>query len=242
MFKIVIIEREPFTLLGIKTAISQSPDIEVTGEATCGEVGLKLVQEIKPDVVLVDLLLPDMSGLELTRLIKNKTDSKVVILTNQTDGDIVNFAFSYGADSYLLKTSDIEVVELAIKRAYFNECFLDPKLTRKVLSSRYQNKSTNSNTTSPDKKPHDPPTERQIQVLRLLADGLSFDDIAQKMYLSVCTVKSYASELYGKWHVKNRAEAIKKGSMLGYIDYTSVVNEAFQFEEVEKIKSGISDS
>ncbi|MHC5822613.1 MAG: response regulator transcription factor [Nostoc sp.] len=78
MLKIVIIERELFTLLGIKTAISQSPDIEVTGEATCGEVGLKLVQEIKPDVVLVDLLLPDMSGLELTRLIKNKTDSKAL--------------------------------------------------------------------------------------------------------------------------------------------------------------------
>ena len=137
MLEIVIIEREPFTLLGIKTAISQSPDIEVSGEATCGEIGFKLVEQTKPDVVVVDILLPDMSGLELTRLIKNKTDSKVVILTNQTDGEIVNFAFSYGADSYLLKTTDIEVVELALKRAYFNKCFLDPQLTRKILESRY---------------------------------------------------------------------------------------------------------
>lgn len=142
MLKIIIIEREAFTLLGIKTAISQFPDIEVTGEANCGEVGLKLVEEMKSDVVLVDLLLPDMIGLELTRLIKNKTESKVVILTNQADGEIVNFAFSYGADDYLLKTTDIEVLELAIKRAYFNEYFLHPKLTRKVLSSRYQNKFT----------------------------------------------------------------------------------------------------
>ena len=65
MLKIVIIEREPFTLLGIKTAISPAPDIEVSGEATCGEIGLKLVEETKLDVVVVDLLLPDMSGLEL---------------------------------------------------------------------------------------------------------------------------------------------------------------------------------
>ncbi|MBD2512195.1 response regulator transcription factor [Nostoc muscorum FACHB-395] len=72
MLKIVIIEREPFTLLGIKTAISQSTDIEVSASATCGEIGLKLVQETKPDVVLVDFLLPDMSVLDLTRLIKNK--------------------------------------------------------------------------------------------------------------------------------------------------------------------------
>ncbi|MBW4458360.1 MAG: response regulator [Nostoc indistinguendum CM1-VF10] len=84
MLKIVIIEREPFTLLGIKTAIEQSPDIEVSASATCGEIGLKLVEETKPDVVVIDLLLPDMSGLELTRLIKNQTNSKVIILTNQT--------------------------------------------------------------------------------------------------------------------------------------------------------------
>ncbi|WDD30211.1 response regulator transcription factor (plasmid) [Nostoc sp. UHCC 0926] len=136
MLKIVIIEREPFTLLGIKTAISQSPDIEVSGEATCGEIGLKLIEETKPDVVLVDLLLPDMSGLELTHSIKKKTNTKVVIFTNQAHEDVVNSAFIYGADSYMLKTTDIELIELAIKRAYF------PKLTKKILESRYQNRES----------------------------------------------------------------------------------------------------
>lgn len=157
MLKIVIIEREPFTLLGIKTAIEQSPDIEVTGEATCGEIGFKLVEQTKPDVVVVDILLPDMNGLDLTRSIKKTTDSKVVILTNQANEDIVNSAFSSGADSYMLKTTDIELVELAIKKAYFNECLLDPKLTKKVLSSCYQNNFTN--TTSKGKKFSDPPTD-----------------------------------------------------------------------------------
>lgn len=238
MLKIVIIEREPFTLLGIKTAILKSPDIEVSASATCGEIGFKLVEQTKPDVVVVDILLPDMSGLELTRLIKNKTDSKVVILTNQTNEDLVNSAFSYGADSYMLKTTDIELVELAIKRAYFNECFLDPKLTRKVLSSCHQNKFTN--TTSKGKKFHDPPTDSQIQVLRFLAEGLSYEDIATKLFISVSTVKSHVTTLYAKWNVKNRVEAIKRGSMLGYLDYSSVVNEAWKLEEMEKIKSDIT--
>ncbi|MFW9264188.1 response regulator transcription factor, partial [Nostoc sp. CALU 546] len=70
-----------------------------------------------------------------------------------------------------------------------------------------------------------PPTERQIQVLRLLAQGLIFEQIAKEMFLSVSTVKNYASDLYSKWHVKNRYEAIKRGAMLGYIDYNLIVNE-----------------
>ncbi|MBD2458479.1 response regulator transcription factor [Nostoc sp. FACHB-87] len=142
MLTIVIVEKEPFTLLGIKTALAQTPDIKISGEANCGKIGFQLVEQNKPNVVLVDLFLPDMSGLEFTRSIKKKTDSKVVILTNQTDEEVVDSAFIYGADSYMLKTTDIEVVQLAIK----------------------------------------------------------------------------------------------KGSMLGYLDYASVVNEGFQGQEMEKVK------
>ena len=118
MLKIVIVEPEIFTLLGIKGAMEQSPDIEVTGDATSGKLGFQLIEQTNPDVVLVDLLLPDMSGLELTRSIKRKTNSKVVIFTNQTHSDFINSAFRNGADSYMLKSADIELIELAIKRAY----------------------------------------------------------------------------------------------------------------------------
>ena len=81
MLKIVIVEPEIFTLLGIKGAISQSPDIEVTGDATCGKIGFQLIEQTNPDVVLVDLLLPDMSGLELTRSIKRKTNREKMYLS-----------------------------------------------------------------------------------------------------------------------------------------------------------------
>ncbi|WP_242056201.1 response regulator [Nostoc flagelliforme] len=133
MLKIVIVEPETFTLLGIKGAIEKSPDIEVTASATSGKLGFQLIEQMNPDVVLVDLLLPDMSGLELTRSIKRKTNSKVVICTNQTHSDFINSAFRHGADYYMLKSADIELIELAIKRAYFNECLLDPKLAKKLL-------------------------------------------------------------------------------------------------------------
>ncbi|MBD2254757.1 response regulator [Nostoc parmelioides] len=223
MLRIVIVEPETFTLLGIKGAIAQSPDIEVTGSASCGKIGFQLIEQVNPDVVLVDLLLPDMSGLELTRSIKRNTNSKVVIFTNETHSDFINSAFRHGADSYMLKSADVELIELAIKRAYFDECLLDPKLAKKLLERLYQNTYIDPNFV--DKNLIDPPTERQIQVLRLLAQGLVFEQIAKEMFLSVSTVKCYASDLYSKWHVKNRYEAIKRGAMLGYIDYNLIVNE-----------------
>jgi DNA-binding NarL/FixJ family response regulator len=212
MLRIVIVEPETFTLLGIKGAISQSPDIEVTGSASCGKIGFQLIEQVNPDV-----------GLELTRSIKRNTNSKVVIFTNETHSDFINSAFRHGADSYMLKTADIELIELAIKRAYFNECLLDPKLAKKLLERLYQNRYTDPNFV--DKNLIDPPSERQIQVLRLLAQGLVFEQIAREMFLSVSTVKQYASDLYSKWQVKNRYEAIKRGAMLGYIDYNLIVNE-----------------
>jgi DNA-binding NarL/FixJ family response regulator len=222
MLRIVIVEPETFTLLGIKGAISQSPDIEVTGSANCGKLGFQLIEQVNPDVVLVDLLLPDMSGLELTRSIKRNTNSKVVIFTNETHSDFINSAFRHGADSYMLKSADVELIELAIKRAYFDESLLDPKLTKKLLKSPYQNRYIDP--ILADKNLLDSPTERQIQVLRLLAQGLGFEQIAKEMFLSVSTVKHYASDLYSKWGVKNRYEAIKRGAMLGYIDYNLIVN------------------
>ncbi|MCF2152313.1 response regulator transcription factor [Desmonostoc muscorum LEGE 12446] len=223
MLRIVIVEPETFTLLGIKGAIEKSPDIEVTGSASSGKIGFQLIEQVNPDVVLVDLLLPDMSGLELTRSIKRNTNSKVVIFTNETHSDFINSAFRHGADSYMLKSADVELIELAIKRAYFDECLLDPKLAKKLLENLHHNRYIKPNFV--DKNLLEPPTERQIQVLRLLAQGLVFQDIAKEMFLSVSTVKQYASDLYSKWHVKNRYEAIKRGAMLGYIDYNLIVNE-----------------
>ncbi|MBD2415335.1 hypothetical protein FACHB389_17840 [Nostoc calcicola FACHB-389] len=223
MLRIVIVEPETFTLLGIKGAIEKSPDIEVTGSATSGKLGFQLIEQLNPDVVLVDLILPDMSGLELTRSIKINTNSKVVIFTNETHSDFINSAFRHGADSYMLKSADVELIELAIKKAYYNECLLDPKLAKKLLERLYHNRYIDPNFV--DKNLIEPPTERQIQVLRLLAQGLVFEQIAREMFLSVSTVKHYASDLYSKWQVKNRYEAIKRGAMLGYIDYNLIVNE-----------------
>nr|WP_266889390.1 response regulator transcription factor [Trichormus azollae] len=89
-------EQETFTLLGIKAAIDQSSDIEVIGDGTSGQIPFQLIEQTNPDVVLVDLILPDMSGLELTRSIKRETNSKVVIFTNQTHSDFINSAFRHG--------------------------------------------------------------------------------------------------------------------------------------------------
>ncbi|WP_313931979.1 MULTISPECIES: response regulator transcription factor [Nostoc] len=147
----------------------------------------------------------------------------MVIFPNQTHSDFINSAFRHWADSYMLKSADIELIELAIKRAYFDECLLDPKLAKKLLENLYHNRYIDPKFV--DKNLLDSPTECQIQVLRLLAQGLVFQDIAKEMFLLVSTVKCYASDLYSKWGVKNRYDAIKRRAMLGYIDYSLIVNE-----------------
>ncbi|MDB9368335.1 response regulator [Nodularia spumigena] len=210
MIRIVIIEDEPLTRMGIKTVIAEDPTMELCGEAECGKKGIILVEETKPDIVLVDIGLPDVNGLDVVCAIKQTSQAGVIIITCESNEYVVLSAFECGADSYLLK-QDVKSITYAIHRTYKNERFLDPKITKKLLQNNYK-KGLRKGKVYEGKL-----TGTEIKVLKLIACGLSNQEIANKLFITPNTVKCHISNMYQKINARNRVEAITEGQKLGYL-------------------------
>ncbi len=213
MIRLVIIEDEDLIRLGIKTAINQEQNIEVVGESATGLGGMRLVEQLQPDIVLVDIGLPDISGLDLIYGIKSKTNSKVVVLTCHSSQDVVNCALQNGADSYILKRMDLELIKHAINTTYNNNSFIDPEIAKRVFQAftAHHNKIKG-------KKYKELPTTTELQVLKLIASGLSNKEIAEKLFVTVSTIKGHSSNLFSKLGVRDRVNAILKAKELGYLE------------------------
>lgn len=225
MIRVVIIEDEKLVRMGIKTAISQDLSMEVCGEAESGEQGLTIVAQTQPDIVVLDIGLPDMNGLEVLSAIKKNFAIKVLILTCQSAEDVVNSALNLGADSYLLKNSDIELIKYAIRQTFENESWIDPKIAKIILQ---KNQSLHSYRTMRKGKNYDDlPTERQILILKLIACGLTNEEISNKLFVSPNTIKSHINRLYEKLNVKKRIDAINRGQKLGYIKHNEISPDSF---------------
>lgn len=132
MIRLVIIEDEELIRLGITTAINQQPDMQMVGIARTGHQGIKLVEELAPDVVLVDIGLPDISGVEVIKQIKaNTSNIKIVVLSSYYAQSIVQSALNVGADSYILKKNNVPLILESIKTTFYDcKSFLDPDISR----------------------------------------------------------------------------------------------------------------
>lgn len=225
MIHIVVIEDEPLIRMGIRAVIAAEPKMDLCGDAESGKKGISLVEETKPDVVLVDIGLPDMNGLEVVSTIKERTNTQVIIITCQSSEFIVNSAFECGADSYLLK-QDIQNIPYAIQRTYRKERFLDPKITNYFL------------------KPNSPKgmrkgkiyeaklTTTEIKILKLIACGLSNKVIANKLFITQNTVKCHISNLFAKMNARNRVGAIAQGQKLGYLQNSDLLQANIEEEVI----------
>jgi DNA-binding NarL/FixJ family response regulator len=222
MIRILVIEDEPLVRMGIKSAISEDSTMQICGEADCGESGLRLVQETQPNIVLLDIGLPDISGLDLVPVIKKISHSKVIIVTCNTQEYTVNCALQSGADSYLLK-KDVELIKLAIRKTYEGECWLDSKITRQVLqkSKRGIRKG---------KLYEETLTPTEIEILKLIGRGLSNREIANKLFVTTNTAKSHVNRIFAKLNTKNRVQAVTRGEELGYLQVRNL--EAFLLEVI----------
>lgn len=213
MIRLVIIEDESLLRLGIKSAINQEQDMEVCGEAGTGTEGMRLVELFEPDIALVDISLPDISGLDLIYDIKTRTNSKVIVITYHASQDIVNSALQNGADSYILKTMDLELIKQAINATYRNNSFIDPEIAKKVFENfACHNKKIKG------KRYRELPTPTEMKILNLIACGLSNKEIASELFVTVSTVKGHSSNLFSKLGVRDRINAILKAKELGYLE------------------------
>jgi NarL family two-component system response regulator LiaR len=184
---------------GIKAAMELVPDIEIIGEASNGQEAVEGVREYQPDVVLMDLVMPVMDGIEAIRQIKTHCpEVRILVLTTFAGEDKVFPAIKAGALGYHLKDSEPEELVEAIRQVYRGESSLHPIIARKVLEEL--TKPAEQHPTS------DPLTQREVEVLRLVAQGRENPEIAETLVISEATVRTHVSNIMSKLHLASRTQ------------------------------------
>ena len=198
---VMIVDDHEMVRRGACGYLEAQPDISIVAQASSGEEAVRLAQEFIPDVVLMDLVMPGMDGVEATRKIKNVSPrTQIVILTSFHQDEYIFPALQAGAVSYLLK--DVKATDLldAIRRASRGEATLHPRIASRVIK-------TFRNLVPEEGTPFTVLTEREMVVLKLIAKGYSNDKIAEQLVISVGTVKGHVSNILSKLHLVDRTQA-----------------------------------
>jgi two-component system, NarL family, response regulator LiaR len=184
---------------GVRVFLETQPEIEVLGEAASGQEAIKMCLELAPDVVLLDLLMPKMNGVEATRQIKQVSPrSNIVILTSYHDDEFIVPAIKAGALSYLLKDVSPSELIAAVKKASLGEAVLHPQIAQKLMKGLRENG---------ENQIVEELSKRELEVLQLVAEGLSNLEIGERLFISDKTVKSHVSNILGKLHLADRTQA-----------------------------------
>ena len=200
MIKVLIAEDQAMVLGALAALIDIEPDLEVVAQASSGSDALKATLTLKPDVVVTDIEMPGLSGLELaTELRQRGSTARVIILTTFARPGYLRRALDAGASGYLLKDAPSSRLADAIRRVHGGGRAVDPELAAEAWSES------------------DPLTDRERQVLRLAGDGMSATEIAAQLNLSGGTVRNYLSEAIGKLGVGNRIEAYRLARQKGWL-------------------------
>jgi len=215
---VVIIEDFKLTRVGLRCALNSNEDIEVVGESDNAVDGLKLIEKFSPDVVLMDLGLAEMNGIEATMKVKEfNRGIKVIALTSHDREEEVIAALSAGAMAYCLK--DIDPVKLAdvIRDVADGVCWLDPVIARKVLDSFPKQETYGILSDKSSDEGRVPLTEREYEVLKHLVEGKSNTEIAKELIVSVHTAKAHVCSILQKMCVNDRVQAAVKAVKEGLV-------------------------
>jgi len=198
---ILLVDDHEVVRQGVQAFFETHPEFEVVGEAENGAEAVKLTEELIPNVVLMDLIMPGMDGVEATRLIKKISPrTQIVVLTSYHDDEHIFPALKAGALSYLLK--DVKMDELAetVKKAALGEAVLHPHVAARVILEIQGNKEDEFN-------PLSDLTKREMEILKLIADGSNNSEIAKQLVISLHTVKGHVSNILSKLHLADRTQA-----------------------------------
>ena len=198
MIKVLLVGDHEMVRLGVSSYLSIQDDIEVIGEAENGRVGYEKALELRPDVILMDLVMDEMDGIESTKLILNDwPEAKIIIVTSFIDDEKVYPAIEAGAAGYLLKTSTAHEIAEAIRATQRGERVLEPEVTTKMMD-RLTNRTPIL---------HEDLTNREQEVLLLIAEGKSNQEIADSLFITLKTVKTHVSNILSKLEVEDRTQA-----------------------------------
>jgi two-component system, NarL family, response regulator LiaR len=200
VIRVLIVDDHAIIRKGLRAVLDLVPDIVLVGEAENGEQAVKLDLELIPDVILMDLMMPEMDGIECIKQVRaQRPKARILVLTTFAGEELVFPAIKAGALGYQLKDSTPETLVEAIRLVYRGEAALHPLIARKLL--------TELSTPSEHPPTQDPLTHRELEVLRLIAQGYENKEIAEKLVISEATTRTHVSNILGKLHLASRTQA-----------------------------------
>ena len=216
MIKVLLVDDQHLIRQGLKALLDLEADLEIVGEAENGQEAIKLISQLNPDVVMMDIRMPIMDGVAATKEIQQKfNNTKVLVLTTFDDDEYVTTALQNGAMGYLLKDTPSEELAVAIRAVYKGYTQLGPGIVKKIL--------TQSSPETAIERPPLPPsltelTPREKEVLLLIASAASNKEIAQQLYISEGTVKNHITNILSRLNLRDRTQAaIFANSFLNYL-------------------------
>ncbi|MGX7348822.1 response regulator [Dolosicoccus paucivorans] len=199
MISVLLVDDHEMVRLGVSAYLSSQADIEVIGEAENGLRGYQMALDLKPDVILMDLVMDVMDGIEATeKIIAEWPEAQIIIVTSFLDDEKVFPAIKAGAKSYLLKTSSASEIAQAIRKTYQGEHVMTREVSDKLIQREDEKRKT---------YPHDELTGREYEVWQLIAKGKSNQEIAEELFISLKTVKTHVSNILSKLEVADRTQA-----------------------------------
>lgn len=195
--KVLLVDDHEMVRLGLKSYLDLQEDVEVIAEASNGQEGVQLALELRPDVIIMDIVMPEMTGIEATlAILKEWKEAKIIILTSYLDNEKIYPVLDAGAMGYMLKTSGADEILQAIRKVYHGELAIETEVDKRVQHHRNHVEL------------HDELTARERDVLALIAKGYENQRIADELFISLKTVKTHVSNILSKLEVSDRTQAV----------------------------------
>jgi len=207
---VLIVDDHPIVRQGIATVLEQQDDLSVVGQAVDGVEAVAKARELLPDIILMDLQMPQMDGVEaITQILSERSDSRIIILTTYATDEYIFSGIEAGARGYLLKDSPPNDVVKAIRTVHQGESMIQPKVASRLLDRLGQ--------LSHDHPPETLLSQREIEVLQVMSTGAANKEIASQLQIGQSTVKTHIVRIFNKLGVNGRAEAVSEGLKKGII-------------------------
>ncbi|USK70227.1 response regulator [Peribacillus asahii] len=200
MIKVLFVDDHEMVRIGVAAYLSAQSDIEVVGEADNGRTAVDMAIELRPDIILMDLVMPEMDGIEATKVILEKwPEAKIIIVTSFLDDEKVYPALEAGATSYMLKTSKASDIADAVRATYQGQSVLEPEVTGKMMAKLRHPKA---------QALHEQLTAREMEILLLMTQGKTNQEIADELFIALKTAKVHVSNILSKLEVQDRTQAV----------------------------------
>ncbi len=214
--RIILVDDHSMVRLGVRTMVERIANVEIVGEAENGLEAMELIERLNPDIALLDISMPKMNGLEVAKKVYDlKLPTKVLILSIYHDEEYVVKSIEYGCSGYLMKNADPEEVELAIKTLVSGENYYGANISKIMMKNMVQ-KQKETTTISQQNL-----TKREVEVIKMIAEGLKTKDIAEKLFISTRTVETHKTNIYHKLEIHNSAQLIRYAIKNSLITITS---------------------